>query len=439
MDEAVVGRIKLHVVDKALGEEVPILGVVRVGLERVLKAGDRRHGPVCRGDDGWIEMPLVADPAELTVDAADLGIIVHLHETKDVLVRLLRELGRRRLHGLLHRADQEPDIGLTQRRRRCVADGLVALECLLRLVLLLVDHPHTVHDLRTLLEVRCGLQHRAQRLLSCLVALSLDRTRWHERAKPLVQKADAVPEIGIVEGAEVGGCLVVGIVALSQALQDRWNPLCTLGQGEEAVANGPVHLARGAIDADYAVEVIDRVVETLLHAADARQLQQRVDIPLIGPQHILVGVGSLLEIVDLLRQCGDLQPRDFISFLEAGPIGFLARFPIGTGSYHWVHGEGGDVAPDWVACGWVAGCGFAEHDVAFVFRKSWSVRSKYMCVRGYEHRHVLTKRGHQTSPKAGGGDSISEHGDNSYSKGCVPSMHYALWVRRSAGQTPRHE
>ena len=81
----------------------------------------------------------MAHPAQLTVDASDLGLLVELHEPEHMHVRLSRELGRGRLHRLLHRADEEPDVRLRERRRRRIADRLEALESSVRVLLRFVD------------------------------------------------------------------------------------------------------------------------------------------------------------------------------------------------------------------------------------------------------------------------------------------------------------
>ena len=65
------------------------------------------------------------------------------------------------------------------------------------LVLLLEDEPEAEADLGALLEVRLHPQHGAERLLGVPQALGLLRARQHERSVPLVQEADAVPQVGV--------------------------------------------------------------------------------------------------------------------------------------------------------------------------------------------------------------------------------------------------
>jgi len=180
-----------------------------------------------------------------------------------------------------------------------------------------------VQDLGALLKFGRRLQHRAQRLLRRREALALPHARQHQIGVALVEQADAVPEVGIIEGAEVEGGLVVGVVALAQAVERHVEILGSLREGEVAVADRSIHLPRGSVDDHDTIEVVDRVLETLLHAADARELQQRVHISAVCEEHVVVGVGRFCQVVALLRKSGHLQPSDLVGARELVAIRLL--------------------------------------------------------------------------------------------------------------------
>ena len=151
----------------------------------------------------------------------------------------------------------------------------------------------------------------------------LPHARQHQIGVTLVEQADAVPEVGIIEGAEVEGGLVVGVVALAQAVERHVEVLGSLRKGEVAVADRSVHLPCGPVDGHDTIEVLYRVLETLLHAADARELQQRVHISAVREEHVVVCVGRFCQVVALLRKSGHLQPSDLVGARELVAIRLL--------------------------------------------------------------------------------------------------------------------
>jgi len=100
-------------------------------------------------------------------------------------------------------ADLEPDVGDLQRLGRVLGDRREAAERALAVALLLEDEAEAVADLAPLLEGGVDLEDVRERLLGVVQAVALLVARQHQRAVPLVQEADAVPEVGVVGRAEV--------------------------------------------------------------------------------------------------------------------------------------------------------------------------------------------------------------------------------------------
>ena len=98
-------------------------------------------------------------------------------------------------------ADLEPDVGDLQRLGRVLGDRREAAERALAVALLLEDEAEAVADLAPLLEGGVDLEDVRERLLGVVQAVALLVARQHQRAVPLVEQADTVPEVWIVEGA----------------------------------------------------------------------------------------------------------------------------------------------------------------------------------------------------------------------------------------------